>query len=83
MVGTEFSSKVSSGDGKTPFTVIHNDERGKLITVMKLNSANYLAWPKSIKVVLKAKKLRFCSSPETTADYEDWIGADAYIMSWL
>ena len=54
---------------------------------MKLNCANYLAWSKSIKVVLRAKKkLKFMLEdplPETTVDYEDWIRADAYVMSWL
>ena len=87
MVGNESSSEVSSGGGNNPFIVIHNDEIGKSITAVKLNCANYLAWSKSIKVVLRAKKkLKFLLEdlpPETTVDYEDWMRADAYVMSWL
>ena len=56
MMGTESSSEVSSGGGNNPFTIIHNDEIEKSITVVKLNGANYPAWSKSIKVVLMAKK---------------------------
>jgi len=54
---------------------------------MKLNGANYLAWSKSIKVVLRAtKKLNLLLEDpplETTADYEDWMSTNAYVMLWL
>ena len=44
MVGTEFSSELSSDGGNNSFTVIHNnDEVKKLINAVKLNGANYLA----------------------------------------
>jgi len=43
IVGTEYSSEVSSGGGNNSFTVIHNDEIRKSITAVKLNGANYLA----------------------------------------
>jgi len=86
-VGTESSNGVSSGGGNYPFAVIHNnDEIGKSFTMVKLNDANYLVWYKSIKVVLRAEKLKFLLEdllPEMVADYEDWMSADAYVMSWL
>ena len=59
IVETESSSEVSSS-GNNPFTVIHNnDEIEKSITAMKLSGANYLVRSKSIKVVLRTKKLKF------------------------
>jgi len=86
-VETEFSSEVSSGGGNNSFTIIHNnDEIGKLITTVKLNGANYLVWPKSIKVLRAKKKLKFLLEdppPGKTTNYEDWMSADAYVILWL
>ena len=83
---TESSSEVNSG-GNNPIIVIHNDEKGKSIIAVKLNGANYFTWSKFIKLVLRAKKkLKFLLEDpqlEMTADYEDWISADAYVILWL
>jgi len=60
MVETESSSEVSSSGDNNLFPIMHNnDEIEKSINTVKLNGANYLAWCKSIKVVFRAKKLKF------------------------
>jgi len=57
MVGTKFSSEVSSGGSNNLFTVIYNnDETEKPITAVKLNGANYLDWSKAFKVALRRRK---------------------------